>query len=250
MTTINAQGLYYKELNKQVRTAVEGGATAITLENVNGQYFIGDGVNRPVTITINGVPGNDLGAFMNGATIVVNENAQDNIGNTMNAGKVIVHGHAGDVLGYGMRGGRLHIKKDVGYRVGIHMKSYHENKPILIAGGRAGDFFGEYMAGGVLVLLNYCSDGPADAAPHGYLLGTGMHGGTIYVRGGVDEERLAKEVGVFPIDATDQNVLETLLTEYCADFGFDLKEIMAVPFVKVLPKSKRPYGNMYCPMPK
>ncbi len=250
MTTIDAQGLYYKDLNKMVRNAVDGGASAITLTNVNGQYFIGDGINKAVTITINGVPGNDLGAFMNGATIVVNENGQDNIGNTMNAGKVIVHGHAGDVLGYGMRGGRLHIKKDVGYRVGIHMKSYHDNKPVLIAGGKAGDFFGEYMAGGVLVLLNYCSDAPAENPPHGYLLGTGMHGGTIYVRGGVEEGRLAKEVGVFPLDAQDTELLRGLLRDYCQDFGFDLQEVMAVPFVKVLPKSLRPYGNMYCPMPK
>ena len=137
---IDAQGMYYRDLNVNIREAVTSGATTIELKNVNGQYFIGDGINRPVTITINGVPGNDLGAFMNGATLIVNENAQDNIGNTMNAGKVIVHGHAGDVLGYGMRGGKIHILKDVGYRVGIHMKSYQDNKPALIAGGNAGDF--------------------------------------------------------------------------------------------------------------
>lgn len=246
---IDAQGLYYKDLNLKIRDAVAAGASEIELENVNGQYFIGDGINRPVTITVNGVPGNDLAAFMNGATIIVNENAQDNIGNTMNAGKVIVHGHAGDVLGYGMRGGRLHIRRDVGYRVGIHMKSYQDNKPVLVAGGKAGDFFGEYMAGGVLILLGMYSEEP-DRAKHGYLFGTGMHGGTIYVRGGVDESRLAKEVGVFELDSEDMAELEAHLKNYCEDFGLDLADVMAEPFVKVLPKSKRPYGNMYCPMPK
>ncbi len=246
---IDAQGLYYKELNQKIREAVAGGATTIELEHVNGQYFIADGINKPVTITIRGVPGNDLAAFMNGATVVVNENAQDNIGNTMNAGKVVVHGHAGDVLGYGMRGGRLHIRKDVGYRVGIHMKSYQENKPVVIAGGKAGDFFGEYMAGGVLVLLGMFTDDPAKPK-HGYLFGTGMHGGVIYVRGGVDVSRLAKEVGAYPLEAADQVELEGLLADYCKDFGLNLQEVMSEPFVKVLPKSKRPYGNMYCPMPK
>ncbi len=246
---IDAQGLYYKDLNLQIRNAVEGGAEKIELDNVNGQYFIGDGINRPVTITINGVPGNDLAAFMNGATIIVNENAQDNIGNTMNAGKVVVHGHAGDVLGYGMRGGKIHIKKDVGYRVGIHMKSYYDNKPVLIAGGKAGDFFGEYMAGGVLILLGIYSDNP-DKPKHGYLFGTGMHGGVIYVRGGVDESRLSKEVGVFELDETDKNQLEGLLKSYCEDFTLQLTDIMAEQFVKILPKSKRPYENMYCQMPK
>lgn len=246
---IDAQGIYYRDLNTTIRDAVAQGATAIELNNVNGQYFIGDGINKPVTITINGVPGNDLAAFMNGATIVVNENAQDNIGNTMNAGKVIVHGHAGDVLGYGMRGGRIHIRKDVGYRVGIHMKSYQSNKPVLIAGGKAGDFFGEYMAGGVLILLGMFSDEP-DKAKHGYLFGTGMHGGVIFVRGGVDESRLAKEVGVFDLDADDLAALEEYVTEYCSDFGLDAQEILQEPFVKILPLSKRPYGNMYCPMPR
>jgi len=246
---IDAQGIYYRELNATIRAAVAAGETAIELDNVNGQYFIGDGINKPVTITINGVPGNDLAAFMNGATIIVKENAQDNIGNTMNAGKVIVHGHAGDVLGYGMRGGRIHIHKDVGYRVGIHMKSYQSNKPVLIAGGNAGDFFGEYMAGGVLILLGMYTDAP-DNAKHGYLFGTGMHGGEIFVRGAVDESRLAKEVGVFELDPEDLIALEGYIKEYSADFGLDAQEILQEQFVKILPLSKRPYGNMYCPMPK
>jgi glutamate synthase domain-containing protein 3 len=206
---INAQGIYYRDLNRTIRDAVAGGAGTIELDNVNGQYFIGDGINKPVTITINGVPGNDLGAFMNGATIIVKENGQDNIGNTMNAGKIIVHGHAGDVLGYGMRGGRIHILKDVGYRIGIHMKSYDTNKPVLIAGGKAGDFFGEYMAGGVLVLL-----------------------------------------GMFDLDDSDREELESYLKDYCADFSLDFAEVMAEKFVKIIPKSKRPYGNMYCTMPR
>lgn len=246
---INAAGMYYRDLNKQIRDAVAAGAVSIQLDNVNGQYFIGDGINKPVKITINGVPGNDLAAFMNGATIVVRDNAQDNIGNTMNAGKVVVHGHAGDVLGYGMRGGKLHILKDVGYRVGIHMKSYNQNRPVLIAGGKAGDFFGEYMAGGVLILLGMTSESP-EKAKHGFSLGTGMHGGTIFVRGGVDESRLSQEVGVFELTAEDLIILEEYLADYCHDFGLKLKEIMEEKFVKILPKSKRPYGNMYCAMPR
>lgn len=246
---IDAAGMYYRELNKQIRDAVTGGADSIQLDNINGQYFIGDGINKPVTITINGVPGNDLGAFMNGATIVVNDNAQDNIGNTMNAGKIVVHGHAGDVLGYGMRGGKLHILKDVGYRVGIHMKSYKENRPVLIAGGKAGDFFGEYMAGGVLILLDMLSDSP-EKARHGYSLGTGMHGGTIFVREGVDESRLSMEVGVFDLTIDDLAMLEEYLADFCKDFGLNLKEVMKEKFVKILPRSKRPYSNMYCAMPR
>jgi glutamate synthase domain-containing protein 3 len=246
---IDAQGVYYRDLNLTIREAVAAGAEKIELTNVNGQYYIGDGINRPVTITIHGVPGNDLAAFMNGATIVVKDNGQDNIGNTMNAGKVIVHGHAGDVLGYGMRGGKLHILKDVGYRVGIHMKSFRENRPVLIAGGNAGDFFGEYMAGGVLILLGMFSDNP-HMPKHGFRFGTGMHGGVIYVRGPVDESKLAREVGVFEPSAEDRKELEEYLKDYCKDFKLDLKEVLKEKFVKIIPKSTRPYGNMYCTMPR
>ena len=246
---IDAKGLYYRDLNQKIRAAVASGESKIDLLNVNGQYFIGDGINKPVTITVNGVPGNDLGAFNNGATIIVNENGQDNIGNTMNAGRVVVHGHAGDVLGYGMRGGRVHIKKDVGYRVGIHMKSYQENKPVLIAGGKAGDFFGEYMAGGVLILLGMYSDDPAKPK-HGFRFGTGMHGGVIYVRGNVDESKLSNEVGVFELTPEDRKELEGYLKEYCRDFKFDLKEVLQEKFVKIIPKSRRPYGNLYTIMPR
>jgi glutamate synthase domain-containing protein 3 len=167
----------------------------------------------------------------------------------MNAGKVIVHGHAGDVLGYGMRGGRIHILKDVGYRVGIHMKSYQGNRPVLIAGGKAGDFFGEYMAGGVLILLGMFTDDP-DKPKHGFRFGTGMHGGVIYVRGAVDETRLSREVGVFDLTPEDAAELREYLQEFCADFKLDLDEVMKERFVKILPRSKRPYGNLYCPMPR
>ncbi|HID18060.1 TPA: hypothetical protein EYP27_00795, partial [Candidatus Bathyarchaeota archaeon] len=123
------------------------------LKNVNGQRCIGGGIRAKVKIIVEGVPGNDLAAFMDGPTIIVKSNAQDCVGNTMNDGKVVVHGNAGDALGYGMRGGRLFIKGDVGYRVGIHMKAYMDKNPVLIAGGFARDFLGEYMAGGFLIVL-------------------------------------------------------------------------------------------------
>lgn len=246
---IDAQGLHYRDLNQKIKDAVASGADSIDLMNVNGQYFIADGINRPVTITIHGVPGNDLAAFMNGATVVVRDNGQDNIGNTMNSGKVVVHGHAGDVLGYGMRGGRIHILKDVGYRVGIHMKSYNENRPVLIAGGNAGDFFGEYMAGGILVLLGMFSDSQIKDK-HGFCLGTGMHGGVIYVRGGVDESRLSNEVGVFELTEGDLKELEGYVREFCRDFKLGYKDVMKERFVKIMPLSKRPYSDLYCPMPR
>lgn len=240
--TFDATGLYYRELNEKVRELVAEGYREIILDGVNGQRYIGDGLVDDVTIIINGVPGNDLGAFMDGPTVIVNDNAQDGVANTMNSGKIVVKGHAGDVLGYGMRGGRVFVTGDVGYRVGIHMKSYKEQVPVIVAGGKAGDFFGEYMAGGVMVLLGLGEEPPLT----GDYLGTGMHGGNIFLRGPVSENQLGKEVRLFPLDEEDRCFLGGLLEEFASDTGADVSGVSIDKFSKLSPFSHRPYGNMYC----
>lgn len=241
---INAKGVYYRQLNEQIKEAVENGETEIELDNVNGQRYLGTNLNKPVHITVNGVPGNDMAVFMDGPTIIVNSNGQDSIANTMNSGKIVIHGSAGDVLGYGMRGGKLFVKGNVGYRVGIHMKEYKKQIPVIIAGGAAGNFFGEYMAGGCLILLGLNLESGQPIA--GDYIATGMHGGVIYIRGEVETEKLSKEVAVFEIDETDEKLLEKLLTEYCAEFGLDYNELRQEKFIKLLPVSSRPYGRLYC----
>ncbi len=240
---IKADAVYYRQLNEQIRKSIADGATEIELTGVNGQRYIGDGLHDRVKIIMDGVPGNDVAAFMNGPTIVIKNNSQDGTGNTMNDGKVVIHGHAGDVLGYGMRGGKLHILGDVGYRVGIHMKSYKDKVPTIIAGGKAGDFFGEYMACGNLILLGL--NNTADEPLIGNYTGTGMHGGVIYIRGEVEAHQLGAEVGVKELDAEDHKRLKPLLEEYCADFGLELDKVMDKPFIKLIPISHRPYGRLY-----
>ena len=242
--TIDAQNVYYKHLNESVRTAMANGAKTIKLEGVNGQRYIGNGLSgSDVHITVNGTAGNDMAMFMDGPTVEVFGNAQDGVGNTMNAGKVIVHGDAGDVLGYGMRGGRVFIRNDVGYRVGIHMKAYESHVPVMVCGGKARDFFGEYTAGGILVLLGMNSqiDGPIAG---GYI-GTGMHGGVIYLRGEVEPWQVGKECGIFTADEDDLTELRPILEEYCDAFEMDIDEVLSVPFTKLVPISHRPYGKMY-----
>lgn len=240
---IDATGIYYRELNRMVREAIAGGEKEIELAGVNGQRYIADGINEKVKILIHGVPGNDLSAFMNGPTVIVYANAQDGVANTMNDGKVVIHGHAGDVLGYGMRGGKLFVQKDVGYRVGIHMKSFKDQEPVIIIGGTAGDFLGEYMAGGVLILLGLEADDGQPLA--GNYLGTGMHGGRIFVRGEVDPHQLGAEVGVRELSEADCKQLTALLKEYCQDLNLDYEQVTERDFIKLVPVSHRPYGKLY-----
>lgn len=240
---IDAKGVYYKRLNEIIRDSVKDGEKEIYLQHINGQRYIGDGIRSDVSIHIDGVPGNDLGAFMDGPNITVNSNVQDCVGNTMNSGKIVVKGNAGDVIGYAMRGGKIFVKGDIGYRVGIHMKAYKEHLPIIVAGGKAGDFFGEYMAGGILVILGLNS---ADNSPiSGRFTGTGMHGGVIYVRGEVDRFTVGAEVGIKDLDDNDKKILEDLLKEYSKDVDISYEKIMSKNFIKLVPISHRPYGRLY-----
>lgn len=244
MTRINAKGIHYKSLNEQIRNAVNKGSKEIVLNNVNGQRYIGDALKNPVKITINGVPGNDLAAFMDGPTIVVNNNVQDGTGNTMNSGKIVVHGDAGDIVGYAMRGGKIFVKGDVGYRVGIHMKSYKESYPVVVVGGYAYDFLGEYMAGGIIIVLAMKED-ELSRRWQSRFIGTGMHGGTIFLRREVKDYQLGKEVGVTAPDSEDQKMLKKHVTEFAAEFDYNVTDLLKGKFYKLYPKYLRPYGRLY-----
>ncbi len=242
--TIDAQGLHYKILNQKIHDALGSGRTDIQLFHVNGQRYIADALKNDISITIDGVPGNDLGIFMNGPVITVNNNAQDAVGNTMNGGKIIVKGMAGDVCGYGMRGGKLFIQKDAGYRVGIHMKGYKNLNPIIVIGGNAGDFLAEYMAGGVIVVLRMFGRQNGNSTTGDYL-GAGMHGGTVYLRGRTDRKKIGKGVEVTELSDADRGLLKGIIKEYADDLGLDAGSILSEPFEKLIPLSTRPYAKMY-----
>jgi len=240
---IDAHNLSHRELNARLRYEVSNGTHRIELRNIYGQRYIGTDLDKPVEIFISGVPGNDLGAFMNGPRIVIHGNAQDGCGNTMNDGEIIIHGHAGDITGLAARGGKIFIRDDVGYRAAIHMKEYGEKKPVLVIGGTAQDFFGEYMAGGIVILLGLnLKEGECHKAK---FIGTGMHGGVIYLRGTVEDYQLGKEVGIANLEEEDLQVLQKFVGEFAFHFGFDAGDILKHKFIKLFPLWLRPYGRLY-----
>jgi glutamate synthase domain-containing protein 3 len=238
---VNAQDMYYRELNTLMRELDKMGAQKVELNNIYGQRYIGTDLKTSLKIDIYGTPGNDLAAFMDGPHIEVHGNAQDCTANTMNNGQIVIHGRAGDITGYGMRGGKVFIRDDVGYRVGIHMKEYMDTKPYMIVGGTAEDFLGEYMAGGILLVLGLTLK--TGEAHKSRFVGTGMHAGIIYVRGEISN--LGKEVKLMDTDQNDLKVIGDLVKEYCDHFNADFDAIMKAKFVKLVPFSHRPYGRIY-----
>src|SRR3990170_5856837 len=182
IATINATNMHFRNLNSLIKTH-NNPVKEIHVRKVYGQRYIGTGLKGSMELHLYGTPGNDLAAFMDGPSVYVHGNAQDGVGNTMNSGKVVVYGHAGDIAGYSMRGGKIFIRDDAGYRVGIHMKENGNQTPVLVVGGTAQDFLGEYMAGGIMVILGLTlKNGERNKAK---FVGTGMHSGVIYLRGEV-----------------------------------------------------------------
>ena len=99
------------------------------------------------------------------------------------------------------------------------------------------------MAGGVLILLGlHLKEGQKHICN---FVGTGIHGGVIYIRGDIDAFRLGKEVGVLPPDEKDLAVISRFVAEYAGYFGCDAGVIMKEKFIKLYPKFLRPYGALY-----
>ena len=240
MMNITAGVMHFKDLNGLVRESEEKN---ITIDNCMGQRYIG-AASSGKKITINGTPGNALGRYLSGSDIIVNGNAQDATGDTMNTGRIIVKGNCGDTTGYGMRGGKIFAHGDSGYRTGIHMKSYIGNPPVVIIGGAAGTFLGEYQAGGYIIVLGMNTQKKRIV---GNFCGTGMHGGKMYLRCSLDEipDSMPAQVKAELATPEDMAEIDEYLDEYCKLLKEDKKKILDHQFVVITPNSANPYHNLY-----
>ena len=234
--SILARYFTHKELNRRIKAAGE----YVHIEECYGQRYIGTGL-KGKTVAINGTPGNALGAYLDGAVIEVKGNAQDATGDTMNDGKIIVYGSAGDALGYAMRGGSIFVRDGAGYRTGIHMKEYKDKKPVIVIGGSAGSFLGEYLAGGLIVVLGI----GAENAPVGNFTGTGMHGGKIFIRTDKELTALPAQVIVEVAGKDELREIEPVVVEFAGFFGMDAQSLMKDRFLVLKPNAKSPYKQLY-----
>lgn len=240
MMKITAGAMHYKDLNELVRTSSEKN---ITINDCVGQRYIG-AASSGKKITVKGTPGNALGCYLNGSDIIIHGNAQDATGDTMNTGRIVVHGNCGDTTGYGMRGGKIFAHGDSGYRTGIHMKSYIGNPPVIIIGGAAGTFLGEYQAGGYIIVLGMNTDKENIV---GNFCGTGMHGGKMFLRCCIEgiPKSMPKQVKAEQATPEDIDEIKEYIAEYCKLFKEDKEEILDHEFVVITPNSANPYENLY-----
>jgi NADPH-dependent glutamate synthase beta subunit-like oxidoreductase/glutamate synthase domain-containing protein 3/NAD-dependent dihydropyrimidine dehydrogenase PreA subunit len=175
-----------RTLEEEIQQAVAAGRRRLQVEAF-GQHGIGGrlwGVRQePVFIRITGHPGQRVGSMGFPNTVIeVLGPASDDVG-WLNAGaEIIVQGHAGNGAANAMAQGRIFIAGNIGAR-GMTMTKHNPrfSAPELWVLGSAGDYFGEFMAGGIAVICGHDAQTPGNVL--GYRPLVGMVGGKVFFRG-------------------------------------------------------------------
>jgi NADPH-dependent glutamate synthase beta subunit-like oxidoreductase/glutamate synthase domain-containing protein 3/NAD-dependent dihydropyrimidine dehydrogenase PreA subunit len=173
-------------LEEQIQSAVKSGHRHLTIEAC-GQHGIGGRLwkaeSEPIRIRIEGQPGQRLGSLgFSGTTIEVVGPASDDVG-WLNAGaEIIVHGNAGNGIANAMAQGKVYVAGNIGAR-GMTMTKHNPRfaPPELWVLGSVGDYFGEFMAGGISVVCGYDPQNPENVL--GYRPFVGMVSGKVFFRG-------------------------------------------------------------------
>ncbi len=175
-------------LEEMIHRHIKNGRRNIEVEGY-GQHGIGgrlwDAEDEEVNIRIVGQSGQRAGSLGHANTkIEIMGPASDDIG-WLNAGsEIIVHGNASNGVMNGAAQGKVYIGGSIGSR-GMTMTKRNPrfDPPELWVLGSAGDYFGEFMAGGIAVI---CGN---ESTPEDSILGyrplVGMVGGKVFVRGSV-----------------------------------------------------------------
>lgn len=173
-------------LEERIQKAVADGYRNFEIE-AYGQHGIGGRLWRAgeeqLFIKINGSPGQRAGSmgFPN-TRIEIMGPASDDVG-WLNAGaEIIVHGHATNGVANAMAQGKLWVGGNIGAR-GMTMTKHNPRfaPPELWVLGSVGDYFAEFMAGGIAVVCGYEPQNPDNVL--GYRPCVGMVSGKIYFRG-------------------------------------------------------------------
>ncbi len=186
----NGKRISSRMLEELIHQKIEEGHRYIEVEGY-GQHGIGgrlwDAGKEQTHIRIIGQSGQRTGSLGSGNThIEIMGPASDDVG-WLNAGaQIIVHGSASNGIMNGAAQGNVYIAGSIGAR-GMTMTKRNPRfePPELWVLGGVGDYFGEFMAGGIAVVCGH--DIQAGRASLGYRPLVGMVGGKVYVRGKIDD---------------------------------------------------------------
>ncbi len=173
-------------LEERIQEAAGKGAGRIEIDAL-GQHGLGGRIFKPegekTRVIITGSSGQRAGAMgLPGTSIEIHGPASDDVG-WLNAGaEIVVRGHATNGACNAMAQGRVYIDGSIGAR-GMTMTKFNPRfePPELWVLGSAGDYFAEFMAGGVAVVCGHEPQDPSNVL--GYRPCVGMVGGRIFFRG-------------------------------------------------------------------
>ena len=114
---------------------------------------------------------------------------------------------------------------------------------MIVIGGRAGSFLGEYQAGGLILVLGAAHRRPARSTA--IFPCTGMHGGKMVFRGDVSSIRFPDQVTLHNATAEDMAEIAPYVREYCRLFDRDAEAMLRDNYTVITPDSKNPYQQMY-----
>ncbi len=183
---INGKRIESRILEEKLQKAVESGHRRIKV-NAFGQHGIGGRLWRaggePVEIVVEGHSGQRVGSMGFPNTVIeLTGPASDDVGWLNSGAEIVIHGHASNGVANAMAQGKIYVSGNIGSR-GMTMTKRNPrfDPPELWVLGSVGDYFGEFMAGGVAVI---CGVAPQDRDDIlGYRPFVGMVGGSVFFRG-------------------------------------------------------------------
>ena len=123
------------------------------------------------------------------------------------------------------------------------MKAYEDKKSILVIGGRAGSFLGEYLAGGIIIVLGLGCEGKSIT---GYFCGNGMYAGTIYLR--TDKVPLNLSDKLIRRNVSDEEkdrILRPIIADYASVFSISAEDCLKGSFIAIEADRSKSYSQLY-----
>jgi NADPH-dependent glutamate synthase beta subunit-like oxidoreductase/glutamate synthase domain-containing protein 3/Pyruvate/2-oxoacid:ferredoxin oxidoreductase delta subunit len=208
-------------LEERIQEAIAAGCRHLTVQAF-GQHGIGGRLwragNDPVHVRVEGHSGQRLGSLGFPNTVIEVEGpVSDDVG-WLNAGaQIVVHGHAGNGACNAMAQGKVFVGGNIGSR-GMTMTKQNPrfSPPELWVLGSVGDYFGEFMAGGIAVICGVNPQDPGNILGHRPLVG--MVGGKVFFRGPHRGFSQA-DARILPIEPTDREWLARNLELFLARIG-------------------------------
>ena len=211
---MNDKRLSTQELLQIIYKKIDEGFTEFEItgsgqHNIGGPLWTNDGQQLEFNVKN---PGQRVGSMgMPGTRIVVNGSAPADVGWLNSGAEIVVKGDGGDTTAHCAASGRIFIGGRVGTRSGALMK--HDPKfsaPEFWVLKNTGSFSFEFMGGGTAVVCGVDCENATSVL--GSRSCVGMVGGTVYVRGNVND--LSDDVYIVELNDADRDFLRKGIPEF------------------------------------